>query len=315
MNDDPVLPCEPRDEPAADGFRLAALLDVLRTGVLFLDAGRRVVYCNQAFRRLWGFADDEAVTGLFDTQITERTAALRIDDGAYREHLRQTVRSKGVSAAHEIRLGDGRVLSEISSSICAANGEPMGRVWLFDDVTVQRAAEARLTELAERDALTGLYNRHAFSEQLDRLIAEAARRGTQLGLLMFDLDAFKPVNDRHGHKAGDEVLIRVAREVGGIVRRNEQLFRIGGDEFALLVPDIRDEDLSGLARRVLGRIDENVFHFDGEEVRVSASLGIAVYPVHAFSAARLLECADAAMYRVKAGGRHGWAVFDETAGL
>lgn len=305
----------PAADPVADRFRLAALLDVLSTGVLFLDATRRVVYCNQAFRKLWEFSDKDDPVGLLDAEITARTAALRVDDAAYRQHLRETVHCMGASAPYDIRLGNGKLLSEISSSVCGPDGEPIGRVWLFDDITVRRLAELRLTELAERDPLTGLYNRRAFTDELDRLLAEATRHGTRLGLLMFDLDAFKPVNDRHGHKAGDEVLIRLSSEVGNIIRRNEQFFRIGGDEFALLVPDTGEGELAGLAQRVLAAIDATSFRFDGEEVRVSASLGIAIYPVHAPDAVRLCERADAAMYRVKAAGRHGWAVFEAEAGL
>ncbi len=305
----------PPDHPDTlpDRYRLNALLEALDTGVLFLDAQRRVVYCNHAFLRLWGLPADADLVGAGDAEITERTAWLRIDDAAYREHLRRTVPTPGTSEPYEIRLRNGCLLRETSRSICGPAETACGRLWLFDDITAQRAAETKLVELAERDPLTGLYNRRRFESELDRLLADASRRGTQLGLLMFDLDAFKPVNDRHGHKAGDEVLVRLAQEVGSVVRRNEQFFRIGGDEFALIVPEARDNELIGLARRILTRIDETVFHFDGEEVRVSASLGVAVFPLHALNAAALVQCADTAMYRVKEGGRHGWGLYEPGA--
>ena len=297
----------------ADRLRLDALLDVMSTGVLFLDAERRVICCNRAYHALWGLPEDALVAGEPALALTERTAGLREDDAGYRQHLRAVVGSGGISEPFDVVLKNGRILAETSRPVCGPDGEAIGRVWLFDDVTEQRTAQQRLVELAERDPLTNLYNRRRFQSELERLLADASRRGTQIGLLMFDLDAFKPVNDRFGHKAGDEVLVRLADAVMATVRRNEQFFRIGGDEFALLVPEAQELELAGLAKRVLAHIDALEYRFGGESVHVSASLGIALYPVHALSAEALLQCADQAMYAVKAGGRHGWGFFEPQA--
>lgn len=295
---------------AADRFRLEALLDVMETGVLFLDAERRVIYCNRAYRRLWGLPLAEALLGESDAALTERTAFLREDDAAYREHLLATVRTAGASSPFDIYLKNGTLLSETSRQVPGPDGASIGRVWLFEDVTAQRAMQARLVDLSERDPLTGLYNSRRFEIELDRLVAEAARRGTQIGLVIFDLDAFKPINDRFGHKAGDEVLIQLAEAVNLTIRRNEQFFRIGGDDFALLVPEAHEIELAGLAKRILAHIDGLVFHFGGEEQRVSASVGISMFPEHALNAEGLLQCAEVALCDVKAGGRHGWGFFD-----
>ena len=297
----------------ADRYRLDALLDVMSTGVLFLDAERRVICCNRAYRTLWQLPDEALAVGEAAAAVTQLTAALRADDAAYRQHLREAVRSGGASAPYDILLANGTILCETSRPVLGPAGETLGRVWLFEDVTEQRTSRQKLVELAERDPLTNLYNRRRFQSELDRMLAEASRRGSQIGLVMFDLDAFKPVNDRYGHKAGDEVLVALAAAVSGTVRRNEQLFRIGGDEFAMLVPEAQELELSGLARRILGRIDELEFSFDGDTVHISVSLGIAIYPTHALVADALLQCADQPMYAVKAGGRHGWGFFDAQA--
>ena len=295
-----------RQRPDADQIRLKALLDVLATGVLFVDADRRVIYCNSTYRVLWNLPVDTDLRGRRDTEVTAMTAGLREDDGDYRRHLREVVAGEGVSDPYDVVLRDGRILCETSKRVVGPDGAEIGRVWLFEDVTAQRQAERCLVELAERDPLTGLYNRRRFQSELDRLIADATRRGSLVGLLMFDLDKFKPINDRYGHKAGDEVLVRMSKAVGAIVRRNEQFFRIGGDEFALIVPEAQEIELAGLAKRVLATIDAVGYEFGGELQHVSASLGIAIYPQHALNAPDLVQCADAAMYRVKAGGRHGW---------
>jgi len=182
-------------------------------------------------------------------------------------------------------------------------------VWIYEDVTRQKQLEAQLIQLAERDPLTNLYNRRRFHEEIDRIIADASRRKAHAGLLAIDLDGFKPINDEYGHQAGDEVLIKLAEEVGATVRRNEIFFRVGGDEFAILAPDADEEEMVGLARRVSGKISDMRFLFSGREVRITASLGIALYPRHAASSEDIIARADSAMYQAKLSGKNRWAVF------
>ena len=116
----------------------------------------------------------------------------------------------------------------------------MGYLWLFEDVTRERQTANQILYLAERDALTGLYNRHRFQEELTRMLSSGERHRRRVALLFFDIDEFKHVNDTFGHRTGDALLIRVAGEVSAQVRRNEVFARLGGDEFAILAPDISD---------------------------------------------------------------------------
>ena len=136
------------------------------------------------------------------------------------------------------------------------------------------------------------------------MIADAARRRTQLGLLLFDLDGFKPVNDSFGHQAGDEVLVGLAQAVGRIVRRNEMLCRVGGDEFALLVPGSTAEGLLELAHRLVEAVAALSFRFAGKAVGVTASVGIARFPDNAADAEGLIAAADEALYLSKSEGRN-----------
>jgi len=125
-----------------------------------------------------------------------------------------------------------------------------------------------------------------------------------------DLDGFKPINDEFGHQAGDEVLVTIAREVGGIVRRNEMFFRLGGDEFAVLAPEASEFEMVGLARRIANRIGELRFTFgSGRVSRLTASIGISLYPVHADVGEQLVAHADSAMYQAKAGGKNHWRIY------
>ncbi len=283
--------------------RLVALLNVLHSGALFVDVWRRVIYCNKAYRRIWGFAEEENLTGVQLEVLIERSAGLRLDNASFLQHLAEVEASSETSAPFEIALADGRVISEMSNLV------PAGRVWTYEDVTEAKAAAEQLIQLATRDPLTNLFNRRRFLEEIERMLPEAARHDGQIGLLSIDLDGFKPINDEFGHQAGDQVLITLAREVSAIIRRNEMFFRLGGDEFAVLASDTAEADMIGLARRVGERIEAMRFVFSGREVQVTASLGIAMCPTHALSAEQLIARADLAMYRAKSGGKNRWRVY------
>lgn len=289
--------------------RLAALLNVMRIGVLFVDTDDRVIYCNSAFRRIFGFAEDENLTSMRAEVLIERSAGLRTDNPAFLEHLKEVEVELETSAPFEIELVDGRVITEISTLVQSAeSGRYIGRLWTYEDVTEQKHNGEQLVQLATRDPLTDLYNRRRFHEELERMLADAARRKVEVGLLMVDLDGFKPINDEFGHQAGDLVLVTIAREVGAIIRRNEMIFRLGGDEFAVLASDTAEEDMIGLARRVGERIEAMRFEFEGRQAKLTASLGIALYPLHARNDQDLIACADHAMYEAKGGGRNRWRV-------
>ena len=290
--------------------RLAALLNVMRIGVLFIDAGNRVIYCNNAFNRVWGIPESETLIGVRISVLLDRTRGLRADNGAFKRHLVRVRREMETTAPFEINLTDGRILSEISTMVHSSDGNRDAvRLLTYEDVTELRRTAEQLIQLATRDPLTELYNRRRFHEEIGRMLADAARRKVQAGLLAFDLDGFKPINDEFGHQAGDQVLVTLAREVRSVIRRNEILFRVGGDEFAVLVLDTAEDDMIGLARRVGERIEALRFQFNGTSVGLTASLGVALFPVHATSDAELVAHADHAMYRAKSAGRNRWQVY------
>ncbi|HRQ58147.1 MAG TPA: diguanylate cyclase [Azoarcus taiwanensis] len=290
-------------------MRLTALLDAIRLGILFMDRDHRALYVNRPALEIWGFRADENLIGVRDVVLQSRVATLLQSPDAYFRHVADVLSGEHDGAAVEVHLKDGRVITEMSAVVGkGVDGRGLGRVWIYEDVTAQREIAHRLVELAERDPLTDLFNRRRFHEELERVLADASRREFEVGLLLFDLDGFKPINDAFGHQAGDDVLVTIARRVGGIIRRNETFFRLGGDEFAVLVPDADDAGLQELARRIVEGVAALSFEFDGQPASLTASLGIGLFPRHARDGERLVAVADAAMYRAKEGGRNRWVI-------
>ncbi|KAA3650028.1 MAG: diguanylate cyclase [Proteobacteria bacterium] len=284
--------------------RLAALLDVIDLGILFVDADRRVRYTNPALGRIWSFAQrGDALLGMRDTALLDAIQDQLSAPDAYRAHVASVQGQRSRSAPHEIVFSDGRRVREVSVMVTAEGANrSLGRLWVFEDVTEQRQAAEALVRLAERDALTNLYNRRRFHDALEAALAGAQRSTTQIGLMMFDLDGFKPINDRLGHQKGDEVLVAVAGAIRRVVRRNEQLFRVGGDEFAILIAEANETALQELAQRVVAEVAS--IRIAG--TKISASVGYACYPGDAQSQDALVAAADSAMYRAKSAGKNCW---------
>jgi diguanylate cyclase (GGDEF)-like protein/PAS domain S-box-containing protein len=171
------------------------------------------------------------------------------------------------------------------------------------DVTDEREQHAEMTRRALLDPLTRLPNRELLRDRLDRAIAAARRGQTLLALLFIDLDGFKPINDRHGHHVGDQVLRNIATALLRGVREVDTVARIGGDEFVVLLQDVSSgADAESIARKLLNLISE-IQTVEGTQVRVTASIGIALFPEHGDTADRMMRAADEAMYSVKGAGR------------
>ncbi|MFN3565782.1 MAG: diguanylate cyclase domain-containing protein, partial [Burkholderiaceae bacterium] len=182
-------------------------------------------------------------------------------------------------------------------------GEPIHCVAMFSDVTERKASQARMAFLAHHDPLTQLPNRLLLRDRVDQAISRAARTGTRLALLFVDLDDFKRVNDSFGHQAGDALLREIASRLGQCVRDTDTVSRYGGDEFVVALPDLAD---LGVVERVARCISEQVsapLHAAGAQVRVSCSIGVAIYPGDGEDCDALVRHADAAMYAAKRAGR------------
>jgi diguanylate cyclase (GGDEF)-like protein len=180
---------------------------------------------------------------------------------------------------------------------------PMRLIGAMQDITEQRRRERMLQRLARHDDLTGLPNRKLFRENLELALKSADAKTTNMALMLIDVDDFKTTNDTFGHDNGDRLLQEFARRLKLCFRIEDTIARIGGDEFAVVLPDSPDvEGLERIATRI--RVEmAGGFEADGEQVEMSASVGIALYPEHAANATELLRQADIALYSSKAAGR------------
>jgi len=289
--------------------RLSALLAAMEIGILFVSDDDRIVYCNPAFSRMWMIAPGINLIGMSPQAVLPASACVLARPEEQSNQVLRHPPGNEASGMVEIQMADRRLITQQGHAVEDVYGRPVGYLWIFEDVTRERQTADQLIYLAERDSLTGLYNRHRFNEELARMIVDAERNQSRVALLFFDLDDFKYINDTFGHRAGDAMLIRVAGEVAGQVRRNEIFSRLGGDEFAILVPDISDEMLRILADRITRSIAMVRFQFEGQSLRLTSSLGITVFPDHADNAEDLIARADTAMYQAKEAGKNAWRIY------
>jgi len=190
-----------------------------------------------------------------------------------------------------------------------SKGSAAGYVLVFRDVTAARALTAQLAHLAEHDALTGLPNRLLLSDRLGQAIARAGRDRSLVTILFLDLDSFKHINDSLGHRIGDELLKSVAKSLLGCVRLPDTVSRLGGDEFVVLLSDVQRQEYSAIAARRVMNVVGKPRLIAGHELRISASIGVSVYPDDGEDAETLIKNADIAMYQAKASGKQTFKFF------
>jgi len=176
--------------------------------------------------------------------------------------------------------------------------------------TELEASEQRYRHLAQHDNLTGLPNRALFFDRFDQALALCRREHVGLALLFIDLDRFKEVNDSLGHEAGDQLLRECSSRMNSCIRESDSAGRIGGDEFVVFLRGIETTQAAELAAEKLRAALAAPFMYTGHEARISASIGIALFPGHGSDGAELAKRADAAMYRSKAQGRNRFSVYD-----
>jgi diguanylate cyclase (GGDEF)-like protein/PAS domain S-box-containing protein len=268
------------------------ILDAIQDGYFELTPDGRIQAANRALCNMLGYPSENLLDQPFETVLepTESERARRLfkqaREGGGHAHFTAPFRHRDGSSGHyEARL----------SPIHEGLERFAGYRGILRDISAQVAYQNRLLDMAYRDPLTGLGNRKAFNEQLARALDKQSR----LALLFLDLDRFKAVNDQFGHDVGDALLLHIAERLRGAVRQPDQVYRLGGDEFTLILPDSTGETAQMLAARLLQVLGGVIRIGDLRIDFVTPSIGIALFPDHAQTPESLIKAADSAMYEAK----------------
>ena len=283
----------------------ATVFEASPQAIVVTDPQGLVLSANQSFARITGYSSPEIVGRSLSLLKSGR------HDASFYARLWQDVHERGHWQG-EIwnRLRDGEIRRhELSiTAVRDSNLQISHFVGMLQDITDRYQAQEMIRHRALHDELTGLPSRAMLLEKVNSALALAELQGGHVGLLFLDLNGFKPVNDQHGHAAGDRVLRLVAQRLRGAIHAEDLVARLGGDEFVVLVPRAIDlEQLRSCAQKVQAVIRGSGDAFD-IPVSISASIGIALSPDHGITAGQLLAAADEAMYRAKQGECGGIAM-------
>lgn len=285
-------------------IRLRLLMDASGNGVFGLAANGECTFINPVAQRLLGLEKVDALLGqpILDLITPEAARSQGLHEAlrlGQRLHSDDCVfqRADGTQFSVEIRLDP------------IEGAEPAGAVVNFADITQRKAAEANIWHQANYDALTGLANRRLVTHRLEQMIIDARRSREFIALLFVDLDGFKAINDTCGHEAGDWILKEAALRLQAGIRDSDLAARLAGDEFLVILRHLASQEHAGAVASKLVHALARPYLFAERELRVSASIGIGIYPDDAATAGELIRDADLAMYRAKKDGKHTYRYY------
>lgn len=285
---------------------LNAALEATADGILVVNQRGKVVLFNSKFIKMWEIPPSVAASGEPEKVMASILKPLKNpeDFSARLEELNETDSDNHGT----IEFQDGRILAWYSKPQ-QVGAERVGRVWSFDDVTESTQAEERLNHLANFDLLTNLPNRLLFRDRLGFAISRAPWHKRSVGVLLLDLDRFKVVNETLGQEMGDLLLKAVSERLSAAVREGDTVARLGDDMFGLILDDLaRPADSFRVSQKILDSLGKP-FQLKGQEVFVSASIGIAISPNDGTEIDLLMKHADTAMYRAKEQGGSNYQLY------
>ncbi|WP_213152947.1 phosphodiesterase DibA [Pseudomonas carnis] len=286
----------------------AAVFDCTREGVLVTDTQGLIVHVNRAFMEITGYQCEDVMGQRPSLFKSGRHSA------HFYQQMFQALESTGEWSG-EIwnRRKSGEVYPQWQTIrvIHDDQGQVSHYVAVFSDISAMKNSEHELAHLAHHDPLTDLPNRLLFTDRAEQALASAQVHKRGCALLLMDLDHFKIINDSLGHNVGDQLLKLVAERLSGLFGPGVTLARLGGDEFAALAESCPQVvQAAALAQRMLNAM-KDPFIFDGNQLFISASIGISLFPSDALSAEQLLRNADSALFKAKSAGREGYALYTE----
>ncbi|WP_150913767.1 bifunctional diguanylate cyclase/phosphodiesterase [Marinobacter halotolerans] len=301
---------ERQERDAQEIRKFSKAIEQSPSSVLICDRKWRIEYANQKFTQLTGY-DLQSIAG-------KHPGTLSDDINTHKEgqHLWQSIRLQvqrvGVwqGEVNSARKNGERFWEQlIVTPIRDRDGDATGYLILGEDISIRKRYEQQLLRQANYDILTGLPNRMLALDRLKLALAQARRENSLVGVMFLDLDNFKHINDTLGHDAGDNLLIEAARRISSCLRGTSTVARLGGDEFLVVLPGLTNVDATTqVAQRILSTF-EPPYLLNGQEVFVTTSIGISIFPHDSDNSGMLLQHADAAMYQAKNKGKSAYAVF------
>jgi diguanylate cyclase (GGDEF)-like protein len=301
-------------DPGGGEFQIAlirAILEACPDGILVVDSTNQIVTHNQRFFQVWDICGDEvpgtrdgSAEGVQDHHVLPRAVARVKDPDSFLARVKELYANPWTEDHCEIELKDGRTLERHSTGLWSRQGKYLGRVWFFRDITTRKQTETALRDLAQTDPLTGVANRRQFLLQATDEFARARRFDRRLSFVMVDIDLFKRINDRWGHAAGDEVLKALCTTWRAIVRQEDLLARIGGEEFAWLLAETDLEGAYAAAEKLRRAVEDQVVRWHDDAIRFTVSTGVSTLAPTDTTVEDPIKRADAAMYRAKNNGRN-----------
>ncbi|WP_345972844.1 EAL domain-containing protein [Sulfurimonas diazotrophicus] len=288
--------------------RFRSLLDQMPTvAIQGFDEQRHINYWNRQSEALYGYSAEEALGRKIDELILPRSQQNHFAAGiaAWLNH------NDAMGAEeHTVLARSGISIPVQSARILLDRATENPQFYAIDiDLSLQKAAESKLKQLADYDALTMLPNRHHLNYHLQSLITRAQRAEKQFAIFFIDLDNFKYINDTFGHNYGDKLLVQAARRLQHVLRESDYIARFGGDEFIVTVEYGEDHFVtSHIAQKMISVLQEG-FNIKEQELYVGASIGITLFPENSSALDVLLKQADAAMYKAKRGGKNQFTYF------
>jgi diguanylate cyclase (GGDEF)-like protein len=277
--------------------RLMALLAVMNVGVLFVSRENKILHVNPTFFSIWQIPPDTKLEGREVQEVPGYLSHLLAHDKAAAQHLLE------LPETTDLYLADKRVVVQTCYVVRDVEAQVVGHLWLYEDVTQSRRTPEQMLHLAESDALTGLSNRYRFTSELERSLPEAKRNGKKVALLSFGIDDLCHINDTFGYAAGDKILTSVADAVGKQARANELCCRLRGDQFAILIRNASEKDVKGLSQRITHDLARLTFEFDGQKVKVTTSMGMALFPDHGENEKELITHTDTEISLARRAGK------------
>jgi two-component system, chemotaxis family, CheB/CheR fusion protein len=297
-----------RSRHADEQLRLAAkVFDRAGEAIVITDAQGTIITVNDAFTQVTGYSLDEVIGK------TPRIMQSGQHSQEFYAAMWRSLLEKG-SWQGEIfnRRKSGEIYPEwlTINSVRNEQDQVVNYVSIFSDITAIKTSQRRIEFLATHDELTGLPNRSLLTDRLKHAVSQAKRQKQTFAVLFIDLDNFKNINDSLGHDVGDLLLKQATERLQHCVRDADTLARLGGDEFVAVLTDVELDDINTVAGRIVDFLSAS-FHINGNNLFVSASIGISIFPEDGDDSVSLLKAADTAMYRAKERGRNQFQFFAE----